>query len=212
MTQTPVHILIADDHFVVRSGLELIIKGCYADFKTSFASNFKEIQDIVSEQTFQTLILDANFPEGNSLSIIENLLSLQPDLKILIYTALEEHIFAPKFFALGVKGYLSKMADENEIIRAVTKVLQGELYMSKTLKETMMGGFIKHNPINPFEKLSQREFEIMILLVQGEANLEISNRLDIKPSTISTYKNRIFEKLDIVNVAELITLYKLYHS
>lgn len=211
MTPNPVQILIADDHFVVKSGLKLVINGYYADYKLTFASDFKEIFEKLNRQSFTMLILDASFPDGNSLSIIEKVITIQPEIKILMYTALEENIFAPRFLELGVKGYLSKMADEDEIILAVTKVLNGEIYISKAMKELMLDHFMKKSPTNPFEKLSRREFEIMVLLVQGVANLEISNKLDIKPSTISTYKNRIFEKLDISNISELITLYKLHH-
>lgn len=212
MLNTKVQILIADDHFVVKSGLKLVINCYYADYKMLFASNFKEIFENLKQHKFDMLILDANFPEGNTLSIIEKIFTIQPKIKILMYSALEENIYASKFLSLGVKGYLSKLADEDEIISAVTKVLRGEIYMSSTLKEIMLNGFMNNTPMNPFEKLSKREFEIMMLLVQGEANLEISNKLNIKPSTISTYKNRIFEKLAINNIAELITLYKLYQT
>lgn len=212
MTHKPVHILLADDHCVVKSGLKLVINGYYADYKLSFAANFKEIFESIDQHTFDMLILDASFPEGNTLSIIEKIIALKPDIKILIYSALEENIFAPKFLGLGTKGFLSKMANEDEIIAAVTKVLDGDIYMSKILKEKMLDGLIKKTAINPFDKLSQREFEIMLLLVDGDANLEISNKLEIKPSTSSTYKNRIYEKLDVSNISELITLYKLYHT
>jgi len=212
LVQTPFHLLLADDHFVVRGGLELIIKAYYADAKIFFASNFKEIFKNLEQQSFAMIVLDASFPEGNSLSIIEKILAVQPDIKILMYTALEENIFASKFFGLGVKGFLSKMADEEEIISAIRKVLNGEIYLSKLLKETMLDGLLNKSQANPFEKLSPREFEIMMLMAEGEANLEISNKLEIKPSTISTYKSRIFEKLDIANISELIALYKLYQD
>lgn len=210
MTNHKVHILIADDHFVVKSGLKLVINAYYADYKIVCASNFKEIFDNLNQQPFDILILDANFPEGNSLSIIEKILTIKPEIKILMYTALEENIYASKFLSLGTKGFLSKLADEDEIISAITKILRGEIYMSSTLKEIMLNDFMNNTPMNPFEKLSKREFEIMMLLVQGEANLEISNKLRIKPSTISTYKNRIFEKLAVNNIPELIALNNLH--
>lgn len=212
MTNSPIHILIADDHFVVKSGLKLLLNSYYPDYKITFASHFKEILERLNEQTYNLLILDAAFPEGNSLTVIDKIFVIQPHLKVLLYTGLEENIYASKFFSLGVKGYLSKMAAEEEILSAVRQVLQGGIYMSKDLKETLLDGFVKHNPVvNPFEKLSQREFEIMILMVKGGGNLEISNKLDIKPSTISTYKNRLFEKLGVNNLSELIALYKLHH-
>lgn len=212
MIDSPVKILLADDHFVVKSGLKLVINAYNPDYKLSFASSFKEIFEKLDQESFTMLILDATFPEGNSLSIIEDILTNYPKMKILMYTALEENIYAPKFLGLGVKGYLSKMATEDEILTAVRKVLNNEIYMSNTMKEIMLSGFMNQSQINPFEKLSQREFEIMMLMVKGEANLEISNKLNIKPSTVSTYKTRIFEKLDICNLSELITLYKLHHS
>lgn len=203
-------ILIADDHFVVRSGMELMISNLYAYCDFSHASNFRETIEEVKTKKFDLLILDANFPEGNSLSIVDEINKIQPDINILVYTALNERIYAQQFLKLGVKGFLSKLADEEEILLAVTRTIKGEIYMGNKLKEALLDQMMNKNKNNLFENLSPREFEIMLLLIQGEANLEISNRLNIKPSTISTLKNRIYEKLRINNISELIELYNSF--
>lgn len=206
------NILIADDHFVVRSGLELLISNRYIYSTLSFASKFDELFSLIEKKNFDLLILDANFPEGNSLSIIEKVFKLQPELNIIIYTALDEKIFAQQFLKLGVKGYLNKLAKEDEIFDAIDTVLRGDLYLNKETKALLMDQMMSKQKNSSFELLSQREFEIMLLMVKGEANLEISNRLNIKPSTISTFKNRIFSKLQVDNLSELIELYTSYEK
>ncbi len=202
------NILIADDHILVRSGLELICNNYFPEYKLYFASNLKEIEDNLKNiKNFSLLILDINFEDESSLSFIDDIFELQNNINILVYTGLKEKIISPILQSLGVKGFLNKMADENEIITAIKSVLKGDNYYKNSFKND---NFTQKN--NKLKKLTPREIEIMTLYSKGLTNKEISYKLDIKPSTISSYKKRMLEKLGIETLAELLEVHKTYFN
>lgn len=202
--------LIADDHSVVRQGIALVVKELFSSATIKTAGSFKETLAAVKENKFDLLILDINFPDGNSINIIPEVKSLQPDLKILIFTAYDESIYAMRYLNAGVSGYLNKGCTEDEIKQAIKSMMSTGKYVTQTIKDRILDSYISKTPINPLEKLSIREVEVARLLIKGYGNLEISDLLQIKKTTVSTFKNRVFEKLEIDNLAALIELFQLY--
>src|SRR5690606_22908379 len=126
----------------------------------------------------------------------------------LIFSAYEEQHYAMRYIRAGANGYLNKNGEEEEIIYAVNEVLSKGEYVSEELRDIIKE--LDKKKVNPLEELSERELEIAKFLVDGVTNLEISNRLSIHMSTVSTYKMRIFKKLDIDNVVCLSDIYRLY--
>lgn len=204
--------LIADDHSVVRSGLVIIIKNLYKDALTFQAGSFKEITTVLSDESIDVLILDISFPEGNSLSIISNIKLDFPNLKILMFTSYDEDVYALRYLKAGADGYLSKLSSPAEIEVAVLGMIRDGRYTSAKIKDKIIDSFMFSKPENPLEELSDREMEIATLLVNGMGNLEISTLLKLKATTISTYKTRIFEKLNISNLSSLIQIFSLHND
>ncbi|WP_264520869.1 response regulator transcription factor [Flavobacterium sp. N1994] len=202
--------LIADDHSVVRQGISLVIKELFLNAKIHTAGTFKETLKVVKETKLDLLVLDINFPDGNSINIIPEVKSLQPDIKILIFTAYDESIYAMRYLNAGASGFLNKGCSEDEIKNAVKSMITSGKYVTQTIKDRILDSYISKTPINPLEKLSIREVEVARLLIKGYGNLEISDLLQIKKTTVSTFKNRVFEKLEIDNLAALIELFQLY--
>lgn len=202
--------LIADDHSVVRQGISLVIKELFLSAKIHTAGTFKETLKVVKETKLDLLVLDINFPDGNSINIIPEVKSLQPDIKILIFTAYDESIYAMRYLNAGASGFLNKGSSEDEIKNAVKSMITSGKYVTQTIKDRILDSYISKTPINPLEKLSIREVEVARLLIKGYGNLEISELLQIKKTTVSTFKNRVFEKLEIDNLAALIELFQLY--
>jgi len=202
--------LIADDHSVVRQGISLVIKELFLNAKIHTAGTFKETLKAVKENKFDLLVLDINFPDGNSINIIPEVKYLQPDIKILIFTAYDESIYAMRYLNAGASGFLNKGCSEDEIKNAVKSMITSGKYVTQTIKDRILDSYISKTPINPLEKLSIREVEVARLLIKGYGNLEISDLLQIKKTTVSTFKNRVFEKLEIDNLAALIELFQLY--
>nr|WP_280695329.1 response regulator transcription factor [Chryseobacterium sp. H1D6B] len=139
--------------------------------------------------------------------MITDLKMIQNDLKILIFSGHEKDI-AIQYIREGAEGYLSKQSSEEEIKTAVKTILEKGSYYPADLVSFFIEKFQENNTA---EKLSSREYEIFQLLADGQGNLEIANALNLQMSTISTYKKRVFEKLNIKNIAELIKVYKNQH-
>ncbi len=202
--------LIADDHSVVRQGISLVVRELFLNAQIHTAGTFKDTLKIVKETKLDLLILDINFPDGNSINIIPEVKSIQPDIKILIFSAFDESIYAMRYLNAGASGYLNKGCSEDEIKLAVKSMVTAGKYITQSIKDRILDSYISKTPINPLEKLSIREVEVARLLIKGYGNLEISELLQIKKTTVSTFKNRVFEKLGIDNLAALIELFQLY--
>lgn len=210
--ETKLSFLIADDHFIIRQGLELIVKNFSFNPLVHFAGSLDGILKILDEITVDVLILDVNFPDGCSLNIMPEIMEKRPDLKVLVYTAYDEDFYALRFVKAGAAGYINKLSSESEVKEAINDILLKGSYLSSNIKEQIVEYYRTNKPINPFDKLSSREKEVAELYVIGLNNSEIAAKLKMKQNTISTYKSRIYEKLNINNLTKLIELYKIYNE
>lgn len=200
--------LIADDHSLMRQGVIFLIEDLEINCELNQANSLLQVQEKIEALPIDILITDAHFPDGNSLSIISKLKELKPDLKILVFSGLEEDTYALKFLNAGVNGFVSKLSEEEEVKTAIQKVIFEGEYLSDKTKALLLDSIRNPKSTNPVSLLSERELEIANLYAQGLGNLEIANQLDLKQNTISTVKKRIFEKLEIENLVELIDLLK----
>lgn len=203
--------LVADDHSIIRNGLCLLINDTFSKAKVTQTESFDDILRVVKDVKLDLLILDINFPEGNSLSLIPTLKKLQPSMKILIFTSYDEEVYALRFYSAGVDGYLSKLSSPDQIEHALLTILKEGRYASDTIKNKILNNYLFNKSANPLDALSDREMEIAKLMVQGLGNLEISNVLNLKSTTVSTYKSRIFEKLSIDNLSALINVFNIHN-
>jgi DNA-binding NarL/FixJ family response regulator len=204
--------LIVDDHSVVRQGVSLIIKELFLNASIYMAGNFKDTFKLLKEVKFELLILDINFPDGNSINILAEIKAIQPDLKILIFSAYDENIYAMRYLNAGASGYLKKETTEEEMKKAINSMISSGKYITQNVKDRILDFYISKKPTNPLDLLSNREIEVAQLLIKGYGNLEILELLNLKKTTVSTYKNRIFEKLEIDNLADLIKFFQLYYD
>lgn len=200
--------LVADDHSIVRMGVKLMLEADYPQVKIDEAENGNEIVEKIKLRRYDLLILDFQMPDTDTFSIISNVLARNQYLKILIYTMASEKIYAGKLFNAGVKGFLSKEAKNTELLKAVHLVLKGEIYASEQILLNDKHGETTQS--NPFTSLSNKEMDILAYLVQGKNTKEIGTLLNLQLSTISTHKFRIFRKLNVSNVVELIALTREY--
>lgn len=202
--------LIADHHSIVRKGISLLVSELFFNPNITHSETFKDIFKVVRETKIDLLVLDINFRDGNCLNIIKEVKSIQPCIKILVFSAYDENIYAMRYLNAGASGYLSKGCSEDEMKQAFTSMILSGKYITQNIKDRISDFYISKKPINPLEELSNREFEVARLLIKGFGNLEISELLQIKKTTVSTFKNRVFEKLKIYNLADLIEIFQLY--
>ena len=204
-------VLIADDHTIVRSGIKLIIQDLLPSTAIDEASNGDEVIIWVKKYDYVLIVLDINMPYTDSITLVSNLFAYREHSRILIYSMNSEDLYAKRFIKLGVLGYLNKESRAEEIRRAITSVLSGELYISKKIRKDLREEMqSKKGGNNPFEKLSDREIQTVKYLLHGYSLLEIKKILNVHSSTVGTYKTRIFEKLKIKTVRDLDELAKMY--
>lgn len=204
-----IKVLLADDHLIVRQGLQFLIEDVFENVIFQHTSTLKQTIENLKNETFSLLILDAEFPDGFSLSLIPEVKQIQPDIKILVFTSYPEEHYALKFIAAGANGFLGKMSEEESIKLAVRQIIEKGNYYSSLLEKLLEISRVNPSIINPLHSLSDREIEVAKMISQGFGNLEIANKLDLKQNTVSTFKKRIFEKLNITSIVELIDLMKL---
>ncbi len=202
------NILISDGHYVVRTGTALVLKSklqyhCNIDF----AETYSDTKDMVSEKAYDLLIIDIDIPGSIFKAMVKDLKKKQKNLKILFFSTYDDNV-GIQYIEEGAAGYLNKGASESEIITAVNSMFEEGYYYTVN----MMKKLVTHTAgSHSVERLSKREFQIFKLLAQGNGNIEISNILNLKMSTISTYKKKIFEKLQVKNVVDLVRIYDDMH-
>jgi DNA-binding NarL/FixJ family response regulator len=204
--------LLADDHSIVRQGMEIVISDIVPNAKVYQTSSLHQVLELIESKGIEMAIIDAHFPDGNSLHILPQMKSINPDLKVLIFTGLEEDLHGLKFIKAGANGYLSKLSEEEEVREAVTTFIEKGEYFSDLLRNLLVQLVYNPDLISPLNSLTKRELQIAELYAEGYGNLEISNSLNIKQNTVSTIKKNIFEKLKIENMVELVDLIKTHHK
>ncbi|MEC3908729.1 response regulator transcription factor [Tamlana sp. 2201CG12-4] len=203
-------VLLVDDHFVVRTGVSMILEDNIDDLKVYTVRNYVEAIHFLKENDVNLIILDIDIPGGKKAKMVQEIRSIQQEVKILMFSAFEEEVYACRYIMAGANGYLNKQSEEHEIIQVVNSILNTGSYYTDNIVNKIVKASIDKKSINPLENLSKRELEVYMYLIKGEGNIEIANRLGLRVSTVSTYKKRIFEKLEVSNFTELISFSKVY--
>jgi DNA-binding NarL/FixJ family response regulator len=202
------NILLVDDHLVVRKGIELVIADSFPKAVVYNAENYIETLEILKTTDVDLVILDIIINGIEDVKIMKEIKKIQSKTKILIFSCHEEEFYGLRYIKNGADGYLHKFCSEDKIIEAFKNVLNEGYYYSDSIKSKLNLKANKKSLLNPIDALSNREFEIARMLIDGCGNLEIANKLNIQMSTVSTYKNRVFEKLDINNIVSLSSFFK----
>jgi len=169
---------------------------------------------LLATQPIDLIVLDINIPGGNTFQMVPMIRNIQAAVRILMLSAYEEDLYALRYIDSGADGYLQKDSDEGDIKEALNTVYAGRKYLSSKLKEYLLQSRLNRGSLlqnNPIENLTNRELEISQLLIAGKGVGEIAKTLFIHTSTVGTYKSKIFDKLCVRNVRELIDAFSMYH-
>ena len=205
------NILLVDDHAIIRTGLNIYIKTIIPFAVIDDASDGDTAFEKIKKNDYDLLILDVNMPGTDSFGLINNIMAIKPDSKILMISMNAEEIYAKKYLKLGAKGYISKDAPEAEIKTAIETVLNNKRYISSSLSQAFTEEALGNKSTNPFDRLSPQEFKIILFIIKGESVGEISQKLNLHTSTIGTHKARIFKKLNCKNIVDIHALAKVYN-
>jgi two-component system invasion response regulator UvrY len=164
----------------------------------------------LKEKAFDLVLLDIQMPATDSVVLMHWIQSFCPDTKILIVSQNPENTYGKRYMQLGANGFISKTAPDEELIKAISRVLNGDTYISEGLSQSIVEGVLNGSSANPFDQLSQREFQVVICLAKGYPLNEISEMLQVQYSTAHTHKRRAFEKLNIEDNKQLADLAGAY--
>ncbi len=196
-------VLIADDHPIFRRGLKdvLQMQGIEA---IGEAENGWKALDMARHQPWDIVILDISMSGMSAMEVLHILKQEQPRLPVLILSAHPEDQYGLRTIKSGADGYLTKEKAPQELLRAVTKLLQGGKYVSDSLAEELASHVRAGTDKQPHELLSDREYDIMCKIASGKSLREIAHELALSPRTISTYRTRMLEKMQMKTNADLI--------
>ena len=198
-----IKILIADDHPIVRQGLRQVINETVDLVVTGEASNAAEVLYEVSQQHYDVILLDISMPGRSGLEVLSELKNDKPNLRVLILSTYPEGQYAVRAFKDGADGYLTKLSAPEELLTAIRKVALGGKYVSPELAEKLAFDLEKNADKPLHERLSDREYEVMCMIAAGKTVTEIAQELSLSAKTISTYRARILEKMQMKNNAEM---------
>lgn len=202
------HVLVVDDHAMVRAGLRQFLLEDPLITKVDEAASGELAMAAMRKARYDLLILDINMPGRSGLDILRNVISANPDTRVLIVSGYPERQYAVNVLKAGASGYLSKDAAPQELLKAVHTVLAGRRYVSAPLAEQLVSDLDLDSDKPLHSELSEREFQIFRKLAAGKAVTNIANELCLSVKTISTYRTRVLEKMNFRSNAD-ITAYAL---
>ncbi len=204
-------ILIADDHAVVREGVKQIVKTLPEVTLIDEASAGNEALLKIKEVGYDLVILDISMPGMSGLDILQSISSRKINTRVLMLSLHPQEQYAIRAFKLGASGYLSKDSAFEELTTAIHKIAAGGKYVSSAFAEKLIFTESEQGAQNLHDPLSDREFQVMIMLAKGKTVLEIAKEIFISDKTVSTYRSRIMEKMGMKKNTDL-TLYAIKHN
>ena len=197
-------VLVADDHAIVREGLKRILEGQEAIEIAGEATNGHEVIEAVRRGGFDILLLDLSIPGKSGIELIKQVKDEAPKLRVLVLTMHEEDQYAVRAIRAGASGYLTKESAPGQLVSAIRRLAEGRLYISPNVAEQLALDVRPHGDEAPHRHLSDREFEVFLLLVNGRSVSDIAARLHLSVKTVSTHKTRILQKMSAASVADLV--------
>lgn len=206
-----IRILIADDHAIVREGLKLILAEAPDMGIVAEAGSGPETLSSVREQSCDLVLLDISMPGSNGIEVLKSIKREVPSLPVLILSMYPEEQYAIRAFKAGASGYLTKDGPSEELLAAIRKAVAGGRYVSSSLAETLAFSLDDKTSKPPHELLSDREYQVFQLIASGVSTREIAGLMTLSIKTVSTYRTRVLNKMNMKSNAHL-TRYAVQHG
>jgi two-component system invasion response regulator UvrY len=197
-------ILIVDDHEIVRDGVTRIIDTDFDGYNPKTASTYGEAIEAVHLGNLAMVIIDLSILGRGGIDLIQEITSINRDLPVLVYSMHDEKDFGLRAIKSGASGYVNKGRPTSELKEAIRQLLAGKRYVSHDLAQNLVSFVRKDTDRPPHERLSTREFQILCRLTAGAQIKEIASELFLSVKTVSTYRARIFVKLDFKSIADMV--------
>ena len=199
-----IRILVADDHPVVRSGLRQMLEA-YPDLRIDGeAATAEDAVALVKREKWDVVILDLGLPGAGGMEALKAIKAHAPQLPVLVLSVHPEDELAIRMLRLGADGYVTKGAESAVLVPAIRKVARGGRFVSEKVSQRLLESVGPRRSTQPHERLSDREYQVLRLLAAGKTSTEIAEDLALSIKTVSTYRTRLLEKLNVRTTAELI--------
>ena len=206
-----IRVLLADDHTIIRDGLKQILADTDDLEVQGEAANGLEVMQQVRHGDFGLIVLDISMPGRSGLDLIHMIKDEKPELPILVLSMHQEEQYAVRALQAGASGYITKENDSELLLHAMRRVASGGVYVSDKVSAMMVRGIRPQTNEAPHTLLSDREYEVFTMLVQGRGLTDIATDLSLSVKTISTHKTRILAKMGMENASELIRYAVAHH-
>jgi len=204
-------ILVCDDHPIVRKGLREILEQEDAPVTVAEAASAQEALELARKKAWDTVVLDITMPGRSGLELLKDLKRERPNVPVLVLSVHPAEQYAIRVLRAGASGYLTKESAPEELLTAVRRIVRGGRYVSPSVGETLVADLGRPAEGLPHHGLSDREFEIMRLLASGKRASEIGRELNLSVKTVSTYRARVLQKLNLRTTAEIMR-YAMSHG
>lgn len=211
MRRTKLNILLADDHKILRQGLKKILDESFSETNYGEAANSDDVMRILDDYKWDIAILDLNMPGKSGLEILKDLKALRSEIPVLVLSMYPEEQFALRVIKSGASGYLTKDSAPEELVNAVDKILEGRKFITQSLAELLASEVKKPDVEYPHQLLSDREYEIFLMIAAGKTVSQIAEELSLSSKTVSTHRAHILQKTKLKNNAD-ISLYAIRHK
>jgi DNA-binding NarL/FixJ family response regulator len=196
-------ILVVDDHAVVRGGIRQFLTDSMEGYEVFEASSGREALELIRTTPWDLILLDIGLDDINGLEVLRRIKSMKSNLTVLIFSMFDEDEYAMIAIERGAAGYLPKDSKPEEILHAIHQVSLGRRYLSEEFTSKLLSGNLSEVKKLPHDQLSEREFEVMLMINAGSSLVNIGNQLNLSPKTITTFRSRIFSKLGVSSNADL---------
>jgi two-component system invasion response regulator UvrY len=199
-------VLLTDDHELVRTGIRRLLEDSKQISIVGEADCGEKSIQLAQEHQPDVILMDVNMPGIGGVEACRRILQRNPKQKIIVLSVHNEQTFPKRLLEIGARGYLTKECGVDEMIEAIRQVHAGNSYIATSIAQQLALSLLPGNDVNPIDRLSRREFQVMLMISQGLSNAQISDKLCLSPKTISTYRLRLLEKLDAHNEVDLIKI------
>lgn len=206
-----IQVVICDDHAVLRRGIRDTLAEATDIRVIGEAAGYTELRDTLRQAACQVLLLDINMPGRNGLEVLASVRESYPEIKVLMVSMYPEDQYALRCLKAGAHGYANKAGDPLELVRAVRTVHQGRKYLTPEVAQMLADSLAQPTPEVPHEALSEREMQTLQKIASGKRLTDIAEELMLSPKTVSVYRARVLEKLQLSNNAEL-TVYAIRNN
>ncbi len=201
-----INILLVDDHYIVRAGISRLLEDVNGVSVIAEASSGEEAIKLAKEKKPDVILMDVKMPGIGGFEATKKILRANPEIKIIALTICGEEPFPSKFLQIGAVGYLTKGSDLEQMVTAIRAVHTGKRFLGPDIAQQLALKTVTDSDGTPFEILSERELQVMMMIVEGKKVQDISDKLCLSPKTVNSYRYRLFDKLNVASDVELTLL------